>query len=831
MEVPDTQNPQQNIIIVDTQTEETGPFKVRFNSVFDSGNLRQVEQVTGTSFILQTAPDCCGTEFEGFTRSWFNFGVTGVPTGIRLTFMIKRIHILFSLYKSAPDAYKPVYKIGSGRWNRLDEKATMIHDPNEKSLDVEFSYNFEQGPEEEIFFAFSFPFSYKESQDMLEDLESKYKDHPEIYFHRDLMIQSPQDRNVDLVTISSHDGKLTTNESYINDYMFPTREVAPRANRYRANKPVILLTARVHPGEVPASHTMNGIINFLLDKTDARAHLLRKYFVFMLVPMINPDGVALGHYRMDVFHQNLNRHYKNPDPKKHSMIYGIKELVEYLHSENRLFFYCDLHAHAAKKGSFLYGNSLDYVKQVETILFAKVMSLNCINFEFESCNFSKKQMNSKDRGETLTKEGAGRVCVYKTSNIIHSYTLECGFHFSNELSQVAPPSVNKYLPPGMSCNETEVTNIASDMYKESPVYYTSEIYEDVGKAMLVSILDIFQKNPCTRILNTPYKNIEALRRQVATKISKYNRFKKDAMNVKKKFNKINELANELLFGDFQKRNVFFDEFQKKTIFDCGSKPPMPTVPKKQVSENKLFLKSYNDSPHQGTRPPRRTYTKAATLSIKESLTLESSAEQDDDGDESSEERSLPKLATKLQHKGKTVSYPLKEGGPLFETVGQSYQGLQKLTEPKAFFDTYKDAREARESGTPTRKYATGRFESLPTTNELLRTNEFTKFDDKNMMGLLTKSKMFKPVNMGSLEPLLPYKKYNILKIERKNYFTVPVEREKKPTNIKLPDLRNAVNEATHSTLGLIVGGKTMSNKIMRKVDLTSSRRIGEITED
>jgi len=46
---------------------------------------------------------------------------------------------------------------------------------------------------------------------------------------------------------------------------------------------------------------MNGIIKFLLNKNDARSYLLRKYFVFMLIPMINPDGVYCGHYRMDIY--------------------------------------------------------------------------------------------------------------------------------------------------------------------------------------------------------------------------------------------------------------------------------------------------------------------------------------------------------------------------------------------------------------------------------------------------------------------------------------------------------------------------------------------------
>ena len=52
------------------------------------------------------------------------------------------------------------------------------------------------------------------------------------------------------------------------------------------------------------------------NRNDERAALLRKYFVFMIVPMINPDGVSNGHFRMDSFNRNLNRYYKNPDFKE-----------------------------------------------------------------------------------------------------------------------------------------------------------------------------------------------------------------------------------------------------------------------------------------------------------------------------------------------------------------------------------------------------------------------------------------------------------------------------------------------------------------------------------
>ena len=123
---------------------------------------------------------------------------------------------------------------------------------------------------------------------------------------------------------------------------------------------------------------------------------MRKYFVFMLIPMINPDGVYNGYYRMDIFNQNLNRYYNQPKITKQPAIFAIRHLVGYLKVGRKLIFYCDLHAHSARKGCFLFGNAInDYVSQVESQLYAKVVSLNCINFEYNHCIFSKKHMKSK----------------------------------------------------------------------------------------------------------------------------------------------------------------------------------------------------------------------------------------------------------------------------------------------------------------------------------------------------------------------------------------------------------------------------------------------------
>lgn len=87
---------------------------------------------------------------------------------------------------------------------------------------------------------------------------------------------------------------------------------------------VVFLSARVHPGETPSSYVMNGMISLLMAKSDPVAVMLRKNFVFKIIPMLNPDGVYRGNYRTDTKGVNLNRVYLNPSPTDHPPIYAAR---------------------------------------------------------------------------------------------------------------------------------------------------------------------------------------------------------------------------------------------------------------------------------------------------------------------------------------------------------------------------------------------------------------------------------------------------------------------------------------------------------------------------
>jgi murein tripeptide amidase MpaA len=116
---------------------------------------------------------------------------------------------------------------------------------------------------------------------------------------REVLAVSPGGLEVEVVSVAARDN--------------------PVVSRYGAlplhERPGMFVSARVHPGETPASHVMNGLMKAFLEKDPVVEQALSLY-TFYLVPMINPEGVAKGHYRASCLGENLNRHYENPCPDR-----------------------------------------------------------------------------------------------------------------------------------------------------------------------------------------------------------------------------------------------------------------------------------------------------------------------------------------------------------------------------------------------------------------------------------------------------------------------------------------------------------------------------------
>ncbi|XP_053523033.1 cytosolic carboxypeptidase-like protein 5 isoform X4 [Artibeus jamaicensis] len=503
-----------------------------FSSRFDSGNLAHVEKVESVSsdgegvaggtlaptsstasspdyeFNVWTRPDCAETEFENANRSWFYFSVRGGSPGKLIKINIMNMNKQSKLYSQGMAPFVRTLPTRP-RWERIRDRPTF--EMTETQFVLSFVHRFVEGRGATTFFAFCYPFSYSDCQDLLNQLDQRFlENHPThsspldtIYYHREILCYSLDGLRVDLLTISSCHGLRRDREPRL-EQLFPDIST-PRPFCF-TGKRVFFLSSRVHPGETPSSFVFNGFLDFILRPDDPRAQTLRRLFVFKLIPMLNPDGVLRGHYRTDSRGVNLNRQYLKPDAVLHPAIYGAKAVLLYHHVHSRLnsqrpsaeehsphlppeaplsdlekannlqneahlgqpsdgdnpeawtqaepaeqkdhsvwivpqqptgaeqpapdtipptesgvAYYVDLHGHASKRGCFMYGNSFsDESTQVENMLYPKLISLNSAHFDFQGCNFSEKNMYARDRRDGQSKEGSGRVAIYKASGIIHS---------------------------------------------------------------------------------------------------------------------------------------------------------------------------------------------------------------------------------------------------------------------------------------------------------------------------------------------------------------------------------------------------------------------------
>ncbi|XP_060024574.1 cytosolic carboxypeptidase-like protein 5 isoform X2 [Lagenorhynchus albirostris] len=333
-----------------------------FSSRFDSGNLAHVEKVESVSsdgegvvggasastssiasspdyeFNVWTRPDCAETEFENGNRSWFYFSVRGGTPGKLIKINVMNMNKQSKLYSQGMAPFVRTLPTRP-RWERIRDRPTF--EMTETQFVLSFVHRFVESRGATTFFAFCYPFSYSDCQDLLNQLDQRFlENHPThsspldtIYYHRETLCYSLDGLRVDLLTISSCHGLREDREPRL-EQLFPDAST-PRPFRF-TGKRIFFLSSRVHPGETPSSFVFNGFLDFILRPDDPRAQTLRRLFVFKLIPMLNPDGVVRGHYRTDSRGVNLNRQYLKPDAVLHPAVYGAKAVLLYHHVHSRL---------------------------------------------------------------------------------------------------------------------------------------------------------------------------------------------------------------------------------------------------------------------------------------------------------------------------------------------------------------------------------------------------------------------------------------------------------------------------------------------------------------
>eukprot|EP00854_Cymbomonas_tetramitiformis_P019492 gene19492-23307_t len=360
--------------------------KLQFIGDFEGGNLGTVKSVNDFEYEISLRHDTNAPKY----RLWFHFKVANCKSGQRVLISITNFSKQRSLFR---DGMSPLVCSSSRpRWERLPPKNCFYYRSAKNNYSYQLSFVFVFDREKDTYaFAYSFPFTYTYQQRLL----SEAQELP--YVKRHLLCRSVQHRRVDVLTIT---------------------EPSPNPGR---RKPTVMICARVHPGETPASYVMAGFLNFITsDHPDAEA--LRKEVIFVVVPMLNPDGTFLGNYRCCSLGLDLNRMWDSPSPATEpSLCYTKRLLHEYNKNDNvDVDFFIDIHAHSTARSGFLLCNpptEKDQAGYEKASLFPRLLGQHARDFSLDACKFCTDPC----------KAGTGRRAVGEMLKNTLCYTLEVSF--------------------------------------------------------------------------------------------------------------------------------------------------------------------------------------------------------------------------------------------------------------------------------------------------------------------------------------------------------------------------------------------------------------------
>ncbi|OLP97152.1 Cytosolic carboxypeptidase 6 [Symbiodinium microadriaticum] len=369
-------------------------------------------------FEVTARADCAGTPFASEECQWFHFGLRGreLGPGERLSFRVLGL----SRYRRMEttrmvsgqlltDGLQPVFRSSADAgWQLVRGEIGMLRLPDGMlAFTFEHTMSKPLAADEELYFALTFPYPlgriYSHLNSALKSLV-----HGGAYVNREQLTTSLGGHPIELVTVTRRSQRSAKRQPLLPDL---TQEEAQRPWIFPERR-AIFVSARVHPGETPASFMLEGLLDFLASGSSEAMELLRQYVVHV-VPVLNPDGVAFGHHRLDMRAENLNRVYGKASLEHHPSIVAAEKACLCAHEhQGGLRLYLDLHAHSNRRGAFLLA---DAGRDAEARLFGWALGRCCNIFEYSQSDFSE------------SKRGTGKSTIAKLTGNPLCYTVECHY--------------------------------------------------------------------------------------------------------------------------------------------------------------------------------------------------------------------------------------------------------------------------------------------------------------------------------------------------------------------------------------------------------------------
>ncbi|XP_022252667.1 cytosolic carboxypeptidase 2-like isoform X3 [Limulus polyphemus] len=379
-----------------------------FESRFESGNLEKAIQLSQFCYELYLRPDLYSERHS----QWFYFCVSNTRSNITYRFSIVNFRKPYSLYSCGMQPLRYSEKMAESQevgWHRVGKdisyfKNNLINGDGATMYSLTFSFEFPYDYDR-VFFAFCFPYTYTDLMEYLSKIENEPT--KRTLCKQRLLCRTLAGNLVPLLTVTSR-----------------ASDIGP------VKKKVVIISARVHPGESNSSWIMKGLLDFILADS-SKAELLRKQLIFKIVPMLNPDGVVVGNYRCSLTGRDLNRQYQSSLKEAFPTAWYLKNLLTRMQRDHDILLFCDIHGHSRKYNSFIYGCDSKKETTDQQHVFPFLMQKWASDLFSLSCCWYKVQR---------IKEGTARIAMWRLG-VTNSYTLEAsmagsskgnlaGYHFT-----------------------------------------------------------------------------------------------------------------------------------------------------------------------------------------------------------------------------------------------------------------------------------------------------------------------------------------------------------------------------------------------------------------
>ena len=282
-----------------------------------------------------------------------------------------------------------------------------------------------------VYFAYCYPYTYSQLTDYITSLNSLNSN--KNYLRTDNIGETLDGNKIYMLIITNFNDSFET----------------------IANKKAIILTGRVHPGESNSSYVIQGLIEFLLSN-EPKAEYLRKHFIFKIIPMLNPDGVIRGNFRMNSVGKDLNRMWTEENLECSPSVYFCHKMINKTLDSRDIHFFCDFHGHSNKHNFFLYSckSKNDFIKignnniipnpnkkrlTFYELIFQEIYSKENIFFDKNSC--VNKILPSKIK--------TARAVVKNKYQIDFSYCLETSLgSIKTSDGEIIPFTIEQYKKVG-----------------------------------------------------------------------------------------------------------------------------------------------------------------------------------------------------------------------------------------------------------------------------------------------------------------------------------------------------------------------------------------------